>query len=201
MRPGRHPCPAKLEPWRAVRRHAAAGAIVLALLGAGLPARAADDKQPDLTRFYRQKVAWTACEGAQAPEDLQCGKVTVPLDYARPGAGTLDLALARFRASGEKRGSLLLNFGGPGGPGVSELAASGDDFMDPVRRLRRGELRSARRRPVLPGQLRQRPVRRRGVTVGTDEALRDPQAVLRQLQKAARECAKHLGRYCRTSAR
>ncbi|MFB9463975.1 alpha/beta hydrolase [Streptomyces cinereospinus] len=185
--------PAKLEPWRAVRRHAAAGAIVLALLGAGLPAAAADDKQPDLTRFYRQKVAWTACEGAQAPEDLQCGKVTVPLDYARPGAGTLDLALARFRASGEKRGSLLLNFGGPGGPGVSELAASGDDFMDlsdgydVVSFDPRGVGRSS---PVSCGS---DPFGGAGVTVGTDEALRDPQAVLRQLQKAARECAKHSG--------
>lgn len=51
------------------------------------------------------------------PADLQCGKVTVPLDYARPGEGTLELAMARYRASGRSRGSVLLNFGGPGGPG------------------------------------------------------------------------------------
>jgi pimeloyl-ACP methyl ester carboxylesterase len=68
--------------------------------------------------------------GQEAPKDLQCGKVTVPLDYARPGRGTLDLAVARYRATGASRGSVVLNFGGPGGPGVSELAAGGEDFME-----------------------------------------------------------------------
>ncbi|MBV7698549.1 alpha/beta hydrolase [Streptomyces sp. TRM70350] len=184
---------AKLSPRRAVRRHAVAGAIGLAMLGAALPATAADDPQPDLTRFYRQKVTWQACEGVQPPDGLQCGKVTVPLDYARPGAGTLDLALARYRASGDKRGSLLLNFGGPGGSGVSELATSGDDFMDltdgydVVSFDPRGVGRSS---PVSCGS---DPYGGSNVTAGTDETLRDPNAVLRQLKAAAEACAKHSG--------
>ncbi|WP_141310789.1 alpha/beta hydrolase [Streptomyces spinoverrucosus] len=184
---------AKLSPRRRLRRHAVAGAIGLAMLGAGLPATAADEPQPDLTRFYRQKVVWKACEGMATPDDLQCGKVTVPLDYARPGAGTLDLALARYRASGEKRGSLLLNFGGPGGSGVSELAFSDDDFMDltdgydVVSFDPRGVGRSS---PVSCGNA---PYGGAGVSAGTDETLRDPNAVLRQLKAAAEECAKRSG--------
>ncbi len=51
-----------------------------------LPAAAADRPQPDLSRFYRQKPAWGACEGPDMPKDMQCAKVTVPLDYARPRA-------------------------------------------------------------------------------------------------------------------
>ncbi|MEV7689816.1 alpha/beta hydrolase [Streptomyces bungoensis] len=123
---------AKLSTRPAVRRVAGAGALALALLGAGLPATAgaAGRPQPDLSRFYRQRVAWGACQGPDMPRDLQCGKVTVPLDYAHPGAGTLDLALARYRATGPSRGSVLLNFGGPGGAGVSRLAADGKQFMD-----------------------------------------------------------------------
>ncbi|MEU1338607.1 alpha/beta hydrolase [Streptomyces sp. NPDC005827] len=118
----------------ALRRCAGAGAVALALLGAGLPlpaaAEAAGSKEPDLTRFYGQKVRWAACKDQELPKDMQCGRVTVPLDYARPAAGTLDLALSRYRATGKSRGSVLLNFGGPGGSGVSQLGIAGKDYMD-----------------------------------------------------------------------
>ncbi|UUU36329.1 alpha/beta fold hydrolase [Streptomyces sp. CA-210063] len=171
---------------------------VLALLGAGLPATAAsadaeqDDKQPDLTRFYQQKIKWSKCEGMEMPKDLRCGKVTVPLDYARPETGTLDLAMARYRATGDSRGSLLLNFGGPGGPGVPELAYGGEEFMDLTNGYDlvsfdpRGVGRSS---PVSCGD-------------GTDKALEatdngedanNPQAALEQLRRAAAACKKHSG--------
>lgn len=120
--------PAKLSTRSAARRCACAGAVTLALLGSGLPTASAENSQPDLSRFYRQKVTWSACEPG-APSDLQCGKVTVPLDYAHPEAGTLDLALARYRATGPSRGSVVLNFGGPGGAGIPQLAAAGKEFM------------------------------------------------------------------------
>ena len=58
-------------------------------------------------------VAWTDCGGG-----FQCGSVTVPLDYAHPIAGTIDIALNRYPATdrANRIGSLLIN---PGGPGVS----------------------------------------------------------------------------------
>ncbi|KUM86899.1 MULTISPECIES: alpha/beta hydrolase [Streptomyces] len=176
------------------RRCAVSGAVGLALLGAGLPAVAADGSGPDLSRFYGQKIRWSKCVGMEAPKDLQCGKVTVPLDYAKPRAGSLDLALARYRSTARhKRGSVLINFGGPGGAGVPSLAAYGDDFMgltdeyDVVSFDPRGVGRSS---PVSCG-------------AGTDEALaatddetavaQNPRAVLGRLRDAAAECAKHSG--------
>ncbi|MDH6431891.1 pimeloyl-ACP methyl ester carboxylesterase [Streptomyces sp. SAI-144] len=176
------------------RRCAVSGAVGLALLGAGLPSVVTDGSGPDLSRFYRQKIKWSKCVGMEAPADLQCGKVTVPVDYAKPRAGTLELALARYRAATKhKHGSVLLNFGGPGGAGVPALAAGGDDFMnltdeyDVVSFDPRGVGRSS---PVSCGN-------------GTDEALaatdddsaftRDPQAVLGRLRKAADQCTKHSG--------
>ncbi|MET7482232.1 alpha/beta hydrolase [Streptomyces sp. NPDC005538] len=188
---------AKLSSRPAFRRRAFTGVLALALLGAGLPAvaLAGDRPQPDLSRFYRQKVKWTACKDMDAPKDLRCGKVTVPLDYARPGAATLDLALARYRATGKSRGSVLLNFGGPGGAGVSELASGGKEFMDLTNGYDvvtfdpRGVGQSS---PVSCGA---------GADQGsaaTDEEpadidSADPKVVLKRLRKAAETCAKYSG--------
>ncbi|GGS60719.1 alpha/beta hydrolase [Streptomyces cinerochromogenes] len=183
---------AKLSTRPAVRRCAGASALALALLGAGLPAAAADRPQPDLSRFYRQKPVWGACEGPDMPKDLQCAKVTVPLDYARPRAGTLAIALARYRATGDSRGSVVLNFGGPGGAGIPELAAEGKQFMeltngyDVVTFDPRGVGRSS---PVSCGE---------GTDVASavtekDADLGRPQELLRRLRSAAAQCARHSG--------
>ncbi|MDI3422465.1 alpha/beta hydrolase [Streptomyces luteolus] len=112
-------------------RSVIAATAALALLGTTAQATAADDRVPDLTRFYHQKVTWGACKNLDgAPDDMQCGKVTVPLDYAHPEKGTVDLAMNRIPASGDRRGSLLVNFGGPGGPGVAGLVGSAQQFED-----------------------------------------------------------------------
>ncbi|MGV9774441.1 alpha/beta hydrolase [Streptosporangium sp. NPDC003464] len=78
-------------------------------------------------------IAWGPCTdierpGGQAPAkpdpNLQCGKLKVPLDYASPDGETLEMAVIRVRATGpgERIGSLVFNFGGPGGSGVDTLA-------------------------------------------------------------------------------
>jgi pimeloyl-ACP methyl ester carboxylesterase len=182
---------AHLSPRPTLRRCAVIGAVGLALLGAGLTATE-DNADPDLSRFYQQKVTWAKCPGEGLPKDLQCGKVTVPLDYAHPGAGTLDLALARYRATGEKRGSVLLNFGGPGGAGIPEFAAGGKDFMeltdgyDIVTFDPRGVGRSS---PVSCGNGAVNiDMAEDGTELGSD-----PQSVLEQFKKAADACARHSG--------
>jgi len=181
----------------AYRRRALASAATLALLGAGSPTVAAADDEPGLSRFYDQKIDWSACAvGAlyEPPtDDLQCGKVTVPLDYAKPGGDTLELAMARYRATGKSRGSVLLNFGGPGGPGVSQLAYDGKDFMsltngyDVVTFDPRGVGRSS---PVSCGEGTDTAA---DVEVTGGEADDNPRAVLEQLRKAAQACARHSG--------
>ncbi|MEU6666771.1 alpha/beta hydrolase [Streptomyces sp. NPDC046727] len=176
----------------AVRRCAGASALALALLGAGLSAAADDQPQPDLSRFYRQQPAWGACRGPDMPKDLQCAKVTVPLDYARPRAGTLDVALARYRATGTSRGSVLLNFGGPGGAGIPELAAEGRQFMDLTNGYDvvtfdpRGVGRSS---PVSCGEGGDE-----ASAVADDDAdISHPQALFQHLRRAAEQCARNSG--------
>ncbi|MFJ4469038.1 alpha/beta hydrolase [Streptomyces sp. NPDC089424] len=75
-----------------------------------------------------QKPDWGDCEStdaAPAPGDeWRCATLKVPLDWAKPDGGTIDLALVRSEARGDDRiGSLLFNFGGPGSSGVATLPA------------------------------------------------------------------------------
>src|SRR5699024_9352365 len=65
-----------------------------------------------------------------------CATVQVPSDYDNPHGATTSIAMTRLPASNpdEKIGSLFLNFGGPGGPGVQNLHALGGSlFTDEVR--------------------------------------------------------------------
>ncbi|MDH6567943.1 pimeloyl-ACP methyl ester carboxylesterase [Streptomyces sp. SAI-117] len=73
-----------------------------------------------------QRLDWEGCKAtadASAPgRDWQCATLKVPLDWSRPGGKTIDLALIRSLARGGDRiGSLLFNFGGPGASGIAGL--------------------------------------------------------------------------------
>jgi pimeloyl-ACP methyl ester carboxylesterase len=73
-----------------------------------------------------QKLDWGRCKAtadSSAPGgEWQCATLKAPLDWAKPGGRTIDLALIRTKARGGDRiGSLLFNFGGPGSSGVSTL--------------------------------------------------------------------------------
>ncbi|GHH93533.1 alpha/beta hydrolase [Streptomyces capillispiralis] len=174
-----------------VRRCAATGAVGLALLGTGLAATGRADA--DLDRFYDQKIKWAACGTAsELPRDLQCGSITVPLDYARPEKGALALALARYRASDDPRGSVLVNFGGPGSSGVLGLAHGRKDFLDltddydVVSFDPRGVGRSS---PVSCGA----DATNEALEATDGEEMSDPRETLRQLREVAAECAENSG--------
>ncbi|MFI8517778.1 alpha/beta hydrolase [Streptomyces sp. NPDC085481] len=117
---------------------AAAGLILSGCTGgssdAAAPAKspAAAPGAADLKRYYGQRVTWRDC----GVTDFQCGTVLVPLDYAKPGAGDIKLALSRVKASGpgKRLGSLLVNPGGPGGSAVGYLQGyAGIGYPAPVR--------------------------------------------------------------------
>ncbi|MEP7191628.1 MAG: alpha/beta hydrolase [Actinomycetota bacterium] len=82
--------------------------------------------QVSLSRFYQQDLAWTDC-GQDS-----CAKLTVPIDYAHPEGGTIQLSVLKVASTNPSRriGSLVVNPGGPGGSGV--FYAAGAQFTDPV---------------------------------------------------------------------
>ncbi|MCQ9134553.1 alpha/beta hydrolase [Streptomyces hilarionis] len=72
-----------------------------------------------LAPYYAQKPSWRDC----GVPGFQCATMKAPLDYAKPGAGDVRLAVARKKATGpgKRLGSLLVNPGGPGGSAVGYL--------------------------------------------------------------------------------
>ncbi|WP_411104783.1 alpha/beta hydrolase [Streptomyces sp. cmx-4-9] len=67
----------------------------------------------------QQKPAWQRCSPEQ-PASYECATIKVPLDYRRPDGPALDLALSRIKSENpaKRRGAMLFNPGGPGGPGL-----------------------------------------------------------------------------------
>ncbi|WP_424213051.1 alpha/beta hydrolase [Streptomyces sp. BI20] len=85
-----------------------------------------------LRSYYTQKLSWRDC----GVEGFQCSTLKAPLDYAHPAAGSVDIAVARKKATGpgKRIGSLLVNPGGPGGSGIGYLQAyAGIGYPAPVR--------------------------------------------------------------------
>ncbi|MFD4135439.1 alpha/beta hydrolase [Streptomyces goshikiensis] len=122
--------------FRRLRRSSAAvtAAAALAAALAAAPSPGTGTGTDDgLDRFYGQQVRWGACPQRRVPDGMRCGEITVPLDYADPAKGSIRLALARIPATGgggPRLGSVLLNYGGPGGPGIENLAADPKSFAD-----------------------------------------------------------------------
>ncbi|WP_346049080.1 alpha/beta hydrolase [Actinomadura chokoriensis] len=81
---------------------------------------------------------WKRCTGLPSPPPggkpppaaARCATLRVPLDYARPSGATIGIALIRIPATDRRHriGSLLFNFGGPGGAGVDTLARVAGEY-------------------------------------------------------------------------
>jgi pimeloyl-ACP methyl ester carboxylesterase len=78
-------------------------------------------------------IKWTAC----SPSGFECGTVAVPLDYAHPDKGTIDIALNRKPATDQANriGSVLTNPGGPGASGIQFLQGEAASMTNLNRRF------------------------------------------------------------------
>ena len=90
------------------------------------PAAGGTSALPD--SLTSQRLDWGRCKGtADSPapgSDWRCATLRAPLDWSEPAGETIGIALIRAKASGgggKRIGSLLFNFGGPGGSGVSTM--------------------------------------------------------------------------------
>ncbi|GAA3492256.1 MULTISPECIES: alpha/beta hydrolase [Streptomyces] len=119
---------------------AASVVVLLSLAGCSDGGEKQDDKKQDLAT---QELTWEECpaptpaqgEGGK-PSPLpggarwKCATMQAPRDYAKPDGERIDLALIRAEASDKdsRIGSLIFNFGGPGGSGVSTLPSAAKDY-------------------------------------------------------------------------
>lgn len=66
-----------------------------------------------LDGYYAQELEWSECN-----EGFECATFNVPIDYANPADGAMQISAIRKLATGTALGSLVLNPGGPGGSGI-----------------------------------------------------------------------------------
>ncbi|MBQ1093888.1 alpha/beta hydrolase [Streptomyces sp. B93] len=120
---------------------AAALTATVVLLTSALAGCGDDAEDEDLSA---QKLSWKDCPapsqaqgGGPSPSPLpddgawQCATMKAPLDWDDPEGDTIGIELIRAQASGERGrriGSLVFNFGGPGGSGVTTLPAFGEEY-------------------------------------------------------------------------
>ncbi|MEV8377055.1 alpha/beta hydrolase [Kribbella sp. NPDC056861] len=75
-------------------------------------------------------ISWSECKPGSVE---QCGKLSVPLDWAKPAGAKTEIYVARVPAKDQahKLGSLTFNPGGPGGAGASIFADGLADRLFP----------------------------------------------------------------------
>ncbi len=78
------------------------------------PSQSASVPQGDgLDGYYAQQLDWSECS-----DGFECSSYSVPIDYANPTNGAMQISVIRKLATGTALGSLVLNPGGPGGSGI-----------------------------------------------------------------------------------
>lgn len=107
------------------------GALVVATTGCG-GARVT----PDEYASGEPSLAWKPCEETASSSGFECATLKVPLDYTKPEGRKIGIALVRLKATDPSRriGSLVFNFGGPGGSGVTTLINAAQAFSTLGRR-------------------------------------------------------------------
>ena len=111
------------------RRAVVVGTLTVLVLGAGTPVAAAGTPAGELPALPAAPLAWAGCgttvEATAA--GVQCATADLPMDYDEPDGTRVQIAVARVPATdpANRIGSLFFNFGGPGGPAVEYLQASG----------------------------------------------------------------------------
>src|SRR4051794_9936258 len=74
----------------------------------------------------KSTLDWAPCDDPNAQDPaLQCAKLKVPLDYDDPSGESIDLALIKVPAQGDRTGAVLFNPGGPGASGFDFVAFGG----------------------------------------------------------------------------
>ncbi|WP_329086679.1 alpha/beta fold hydrolase [Streptosporangium sp. NBC_01469] len=88
-------------------------AIALTLLGSGAQAPQADP------------LDWSTCPGDKI--GMECADLRVPVDRQQAAGREITLKLGRLKATGTSEGSVLIAYGGPGGPGIA-ITQSGNQW-------------------------------------------------------------------------
>lgn len=112
--------------------------VVALILGVAGCSRVVEGRALVAEPTVGQPVDWHSCRFTgdvqpELPKGTQCGKIAVPVDYAKPDGDVTNLALMKFPATGTKIGSLVINPGGPGESGVQAAIGLVDNLPSQIR--------------------------------------------------------------------
>jgi pimeloyl-ACP methyl ester carboxylesterase len=108
-------------------RRPLAAAVVALVLATAASACTGGSGSVVLRRERTGAIEWKPCG------TVECGSLSVPLDFHRPGGPHITLALARLPAAHKRIGVLFTNPGGPGGSGVDILRDADQLFPAEIR--------------------------------------------------------------------
>ncbi|MGC4943583.1 alpha/beta hydrolase [Kribbella sp. DT2] len=92
--------------------------LAIALLGSVLAVPTTAEAAPAI-QWHQCRTGPDDQEGKELDQaGAQCGDLRVPLDYARPNGAQITVAMSRLKATDRRIGVMVLNDGGPGGPGL-----------------------------------------------------------------------------------
>lgn len=94
------------------------GAEAEPVTATSVPAEELPGAAEDYTEYYEQDLEWSSCA-----ETMLCADVTVPMDWAEPGAQEdLEIQIISSETGGDDAEYLLTNPGGPGSSGYDAVA-------------------------------------------------------------------------------
>ncbi|WP_181784397.1 alpha/beta fold hydrolase [Pseudonocardia pini] len=94
-------------------------------MGAVLVAAACTNAAQEPAGQEQGTLAWTDCG-----DGFQCSTLEVPRDWAAPDGAKISLALVKLPAPGERKGTVFVNWGGPGASGTSSIRGDGKAIAD-----------------------------------------------------------------------
>ena len=102
--------------------------LLTTTLAALVPLAAAVPAQT-LSSRSKPDIEWSKCKiGGTLPGE--CGKMMAPLDYTDDDSEDTLIQMVRVSAPKKpKKGSIFLNFGGPGASGIEDLAAFSENLL------------------------------------------------------------------------
>ncbi|MGV9598506.1 alpha/beta fold hydrolase [Streptosporangium sandarakinum] len=103
----------------------------------GMAAAALAGMTPAASAAPGDGPVWSDCAGKDAPADMRCAAIEVPVDWSRPDGAKITLNLARLAATEPARriGGVLGIPGGPGANGIDDLKRAAADLTDLRRRF------------------------------------------------------------------
>ncbi|MGP3914072.1 alpha/beta fold hydrolase [Nonomuraea sp. 10N515B] len=111
--------------------------ITLSVLTVSVPTATATAAQAGPRSVRPAETVTTIQDWSPCPNDkigMECADLRVPANWKKPEGRTITLKLGRLRSTGTSEGSVLVAYGGPGGPGIAITQSAASTWWTDLRK-------------------------------------------------------------------